>query len=78
MCIQEFSVIMNMWRTRKHPAEVKRNHEYSRHHSYWPYGDPTHSDSGGLESGSVATGILVYIYIYIYIHTDIYGHSNFI
>ena len=30
------------------------------------YADPPHSASGGLESGSVATGILVYIYLYIY------------
>ena len=32
--------------------------------------DPPRSTSGGLESGSVATGILVYIYIYIYINSN--------
>ena len=30
--------------------------------------DPPRSDSGGLESGSVATCILVYIYIYICVY----------
>ena len=42
--IEKTSGIMNMWRTRKHPAA---------------------DSSGGLESGSVATGILVYINISI-------------
>ena len=66
MRIQEFSIIMNIWHIGKHPTEVKRHHEYSRHHSYGPYADPPRSVSGGLESGRVATGILVYIYICIY------------
>ena len=46
--------------------------EEQRHHSYGPYADPPRSASGGLESGSVATGILVYIYIYIFIYMCVY------
>ena len=54
------------------------------HHSYGPYADPPRSASGGLESGSVSTGILVYIYIYIlhiyiyiYIYMCVCGSDNY-
>ena len=37
--------------------------EEQLHHSSGPYDDPSRSVSVGLESGSVATSILVYIYM---------------